>query len=84
MSLSNYVFQAIFSVFFFYDFGLGMYQYLGALWSLSYGFVLFGIQVYSSKLWLQNYQYGPLEWFWRVLIYGDFHLPIRRSSMSTS
>jgi len=30
MSLSNYIFQALFGVVFFYGFGLGMYKYLGA------------------------------------------------------
>jgi uncharacterized protein len=31
------------------------------------------IQIPFSLLWLRHYQYGPVEWFWRLLTYG--HAP---------
>jgi uncharacterized protein len=27
------------------------------------------IQVVLSNIWLAWFQYGPMEWFWRVLTY---------------
>jgi len=78
MSLSNYVFQAVFGVIFFYRFGFGMFKYMGAAWSLIAGIIFFFIQVRISKYWLKNYYYGPLEWLWRALTFMDFNLKFKR------
>jgi len=31
---------------------------------------VFAVQLSFSLLWLRRYQYGPAEWFWRLLTYG--------------
>jgi len=74
MSLTNYVFQALFGVVFFYGFGFEMYKYMGATWSLLAGIFFFILQVVISSYWIKRYYYGPLEWFWRVLTFMDFNL----------
>ena len=78
MSLTNYVSQSLFGVFFFYNFGLGMYHYLGSTWSLFYGIMIFLIQATISNYWIKKYYYGPLEWFWRALTYFNFKLKFKR------
>lgn len=78
MSLTNYITQAIFGIVFFYGFGFGMYNYLGAIWSLLVGALFFGIQLIWSDWWLKNYHYGPLEWLWRALTFMDFKLKFKR------
>lgn len=78
MSLSNYVFQAVFGVIFFYGFGLAMYKYLGSTWSLILGFIVFFTQAVISHYWNKKYYYGPLEWFWRSLTYFSFSIKIKR------
>lgn len=74
MSLTNYIFQAIFGVIFFFGFGFGAWKYMGATWSLIMGIGFFIIQVIISKYWLSKFQYGPIEWLWRALTNMDFSL----------
>ena len=31
----------------------------------------FALQIVISRLWLSQFQYGPLEWLWRALTYGN-------------
>lgn len=77
MSLTNYVFQAILGVIIFYGFGFGLFNYLGAVWSLLAGIIFFTIQVGISSYWLKNYYYGPLEWLWRALTFMNFNLKFK-------
>ncbi len=81
MSLTNYVSQAIFGVFFFFNFGLGMWKYMGTTWSLLMGCCVFAAQLLISKYWLKHYHYGPLEWLWRALTYMDFSLKMKRKDV---
>ena len=78
MSLTNYVTQALFGTFFFYGYGLGMYQYFGASYCLLFGFILFIIQAQLSKLWIKKFYYGPLEWLWRAFTFMDFNLKFKK------
>jgi len=72
MALSNYLFQSIVCVFIFYSFGLGFYGQIGPALGLLLALAIFVVQVYLSKLWLQRFQYGPVEWLWKSLTYGKF------------
>jgi len=72
MALSNYLFQSIVCVLIFYNFGLGLFGQVGPALGLVLAFAIFTVQVYLSKLWLQRYQYGPVEWLWKSLTYGKF------------
>lgn len=38
---------------------------------------IYVVEVLFSHLWLHYYQYGPLEWIWRILTYGKW-LPLRK------
>jgi len=72
MALSNYLLQSIVCTFIFYNFGLGLFGQVGPAIGLALAIVIFAGQVYVSKLWLQRYQYGPVEWLWKSLTYGKF------------
>ncbi len=71
LSMSNYLLQSIGMTFIFYSYGLGLYG------SISYtaGFVLvfafFLIQILISKWWVARFQYGPIEYIWRWVTYGQ-------------
>jgi uncharacterized protein len=80
MSLSNYVFQSIVGVTLFYNFGFGLFRYMGSTWSLLYGALFFTLQVIISHYWMQRYYYGPLEWLWRAITFFDFSLKFKRLS----
>ena len=64
MSLSNYVMQSMVGAFIYYGFGLGLYQYTGASYSLAIGILLAVLQTAFSKWWLKHHNHGPLEYFW--------------------
>ena len=63
--------------FIFHGWGLGLYASMGRLELM--GFVLLGwvLMLGWSKPWLAWFRFGPLEWAWRSLTYGQF-APMRR------
>ena len=64
MSLSNYIIQSILGSFIYYGFGLGLYQYTGATYSLGIGIALGIVQGFFSAWWMKNHRQGPLESIW--------------------
>ena len=67
MAISNYVGMSILCTTIFYGFGFGLFGRLER-WQL-YPLVglIWVILLLWSKLWLDRYRYGPLEWLWRSL-----------------
>lgn len=35
------------------------------------GLVVYWAQVHLSNVWLCHYRFGPIEWCWRTLTYGQ-------------
>jgi uncharacterized protein len=70
MAFTNYLMQTIICTLIFYGYGLG---YFGRL-SLKELYFLVAeiwlVQTVFSILWLRFYEYGPVEWLWRWLMYG--------------
>lgn len=64
MSLSNYIIQSILGSCIYYGFGLGLYQYTGATYSLLIGISLGVMQGFFSAWWMKNHRQGPLETIW--------------------
>ncbi len=79
MAFSNYIAQTLICTTIFYGFGLG---YFGELERSEWYLVVLGvwiILIIFSTLWLQWFQYGPLEWVWRRLTYWT-RIPLKRVS----
>ena len=51
--------------------GLGLFDKLDLATGLAIVLVIYVAQVYMSRVWLQRFRYGPLEWLWRTLMYGQ-------------
>lgn len=69
LAFTNYFMQTIICTLFFYGYGFG---YFGRLTQAQlYFFVveIWIIQMVFSVFWLRFYQYGPVEWLWRCLVY---------------
>lgn len=78
MTLTNYMMQNALALLLFSGFGLGLAQHkVHVGWYLLFAFVIYIIQIYGSRWWLQRYQYGPVEWVWRQLSYCK-RLPIKK------
>jgi uncharacterized protein len=71
-ALTNYILQSLICIFIFYEAGLGMGKYLGSAYLTLSVLIIFSFQILISILWLRRYKYGPLEWLWRVLTYGNY------------
>ena len=79
MALTNYVLQSIIGTVLLFGWGLG---YLGELTNSNtflIAIALIILQVWISKLWLQYFYYGPLEWLWRSLTFFKV-FPMKRRS----
>jgi uncharacterized protein len=55
----------------FYSYGLGLYGKMGAEEGLVISCAIFLVQLVASNLWLKRFRFGPAEWLWRTLTYGQ-------------
>jgi len=69
-ALSNYLFQTGISIIIFYGFGFNLNGKFGFTYMMLLGLGVFITQSIMSKIWLNNFRYGPMEWLWRKLTYG--------------
>ncbi len=69
MALTNYLGQSVIASLYFYGYGLGHWG-VGRAWQAVFVLVVFGLQLLSSRWWLSNFRYGPMEWLWRWATYG--------------
>ncbi len=73
MALTNYVTQSFIMGFVLFGVGPGL-ALAGRIGTTAVtGIVIgcFAAQIVASRLWLSRFQYGPLEWLWRALTYGN-------------
>jgi uncharacterized protein len=77
MALTNYIFQSLIYVVLFRGSFLGLAGQVGPLYSMVPVLVIFPLQVWASKCWLERYRFGPLEWAWRSMTYGKWQ-PMKR------
>jgi uncharacterized protein len=71
MALTNYLTQTIVMVLLFNGYGGGMIGRTGPALGLLIALALFGVQMIVSAIWLSHYRFGPAEWVWRSLTYGQ-------------
>lgn len=69
MALSNYLMQTIICLLIFYSFGFGLIGKVGAALSILITIIIFCAQIVFSRWWLSKFQFGPMEWLWRSLVY---------------
>jgi len=71
MALTNYLMQSLVYVFVLFGFGLGLLSILGATMCAAIAVVTFAFQMWLSSCWLSKFRFGPMEWLWRSLTYGQ-------------
>jgi uncharacterized protein len=79
MALTNYLMHSIICVVLSYGFGLALWWRIGASSAMAIAAAIIAIQIPLSAWWLSRYRFGPIEWIWRRLTYGQ-PLALRRSS----
>ena len=81
MALTNYLAQGLIYGFILFGVGpgLGLAGSIGSFYVLLICIAFFAFQVAFSHWWLARFRFGPMEWVWRALTYGE-RPALRRSS----
>jgi uncharacterized protein len=77
MALSNYLFDSILCSTLFYGYGLGLYGTIHRPGLYLIVLAIWAFQLWISPIWLARFRFGPAEWLWRSLTYGEPQ-PFRR------
>lgn len=78
MALTNYIGQSVWGILIFYGIGLGLGANMGLVYVLLLAMGVYVMEMVFSHFWLTRFQYGPLEWIWRMLTYGK-RLSLRKN-----
>jgi len=70
-AFSNYLLQTVIATTIFYGHGVGMFGNVSRSEQLGIVVLIWAIQVPVSVLWLRRFNFGPVEWLWRTLTYGE-------------
>lgn len=70
-ALSNYLLQSVIGTLIFYNYGLGLYGQVSVTVGLLLTLAIYIVQVLLSHWWLRRFRFGPAEWLWRSLTYGQ-------------
>ena len=76
MALTNNLTQSVVFLFVLTGAGLGLIGRIGATVCFVLTLVLFGLQIAFSNWWFRYFRFGPAEWVWRSLTYGQMQ-PMR-------
>lgn len=71
MALTNYLMQSVICAFIFFGYGFGMFNQYARSELLLIIAAIWAFQLAFSEFWLRNHRYGPMEWLWRKLTYGN-------------
>jgi len=69
MAFTNYILMSIICTFIFYGHGFGLFGKIERTGQILIVLTVWIIILVISHSWLKKFQYGPLEWLWRVLTY---------------
>jgi len=69
MAFTNYLCQSVICTTLFYGYGFGLYGQLDRAHALLVVVCIWVFQIFFSLLWMAKFNYGPLEWIWRLLTY---------------
>ena len=81
MALTNYVLQSLLCSLLFNGYGFGLYNQVSPLAGLELTVLIFLLQIPLGVWWLRRFRFGPLEWLWRSLTYGQ-RQPLKPLSQS--
>jgi uncharacterized protein len=71
MAISNYLLQTLICTTLLYGYGLELYGQVGPAVGVLLTIAIYAAQLVLSVWWLRRYRFGPVEWLWRTLSYGQ-------------
>ncbi len=70
-AFTNYLLQTVVATTVFYGHGLGLFGRVSRFEALGFVVAVWVGQVILSVVWLRSFRFGPVEWLWRTLTYGE-------------
>lgn len=70
-AFSNYILQTLIATTIFYGHGFGLFGSAERTGQIAIVLAIWLVQLALSPLWLRYFRFGPLEWVWRSLTYGE-------------
>ncbi|WP_050033822.1 DUF418 domain-containing protein [Halorubrum halophilum] len=70
-AFTNYLLQTAIATTVFYGHGLGLFGSVSRVEQLGFVVAVWAVQIVLSVLWLRRFRFGPVEWVWRTLTYGE-------------
>ncbi|HTM97030.1 MAG TPA: DUF418 domain-containing protein [Croceibacterium sp.] len=83
VAFTNYLGTSLLMVALFQGWGLGLFGRFHRVELIGFVVAAWLLMLAWSKWWLDRFNYGPLEWLWRCLTYGQV-IPLRRLSLATA
>jgi uncharacterized protein len=71
MALSNYLTHSIVCTTLFYGYGFGHFGTINRTGLAAIVLIIWASQLLLSPIWLAHFRFGPAEWLWRSLTYGQ-------------
>ncbi|WP_434521851.1 DUF418 domain-containing protein [Halorubrum sp. AS12] len=78
-AFTNYLLQTVVATTIFYGHGLGLFGSVSRFEAMGIVVGIWVVQIVLSVLWLRYFRFGPVEWVWRTLTYGEAQ-PMRLKS----
>lgn len=78
MALTNYLSQTVIATTIFYFYGFALFGRTTGPQRLGIVFAVYAMQLVLSSIWLQFFRFGPMEWLWRTLTYGQLQPFVKR------
>jgi uncharacterized protein len=78
MALTNYLLQIATLDLLFSGYGFGLGRTFRPLYVPAAAVACFAAEMVFSTIWLRHFRFGPAEWLWRSLTYGEVQ-PLRQS-----
>lgn len=82
MAFSNYILESLLCTLLFYGHGLGLFAKVTRVQEALTVLAVWMVVLAFSRLWMQRFYFGPLEWLWRSLTYRE-RVPFRRRGGAT-
>jgi uncharacterized protein len=77
MAFSNYILESVLCTLLFYGSGFGLFSKVSRVQEAVVVVAVWIVVLIFSRLWMRRFYFGPLEWVWRSLTYGERE-PFRR------
>lgn len=71
MAFTVYILQSVIGLLLFSSLGLGLFGQLSLVQLTIVTIAVLAFFLFASPLWLARFSFGPLEWIWRSLTYGE-------------